>query len=178
MCFLLHQSLSLFFITPRVDLPPTPRKCSQEHNLVWPLAERISVSLIQPKPRTRSNETAGSSSWSIYYRQFTFKKKNYYPLRIRLENEACEDPVPLGYTLGAAFLFTCVFINKAPHLMGGGASLPFSSFLFFSSPFPTCRASWSLQCFPHVYVQFPPTINSSFSGLGQHCEVSPCQKVG
>lgn len=88
------------------------------------------------------------SSWSIYYRQFTFKKKNYYPLRIRLENEACEDPVPLGYTLGAAFLFTCVFINKAPHLMGGGSIPPLQFLPLLQLPFPHLQGQLEPTVFP------------------------------
>lgn len=99
----------------------------------------------------------GSSSWSLlYYRHFTFKKKNYYPLWICFQNEDQESCSP-WLLLRAVFLFTCVFTNsRTPCHWGHPSPLVPSS---LSSPLPTCRTSWSLWYFPHMYIQFPPTIN-------------------
>lgn len=149
---LLRQSLSPFFFTPRVD---PPRK-SAKSTMVWPPAEGVPVPPIQPKPRPRSDGTWGSSSWSLHDRHFMFKKKNYYPLWICLQNEdhgSCSS----WLLLRAVFSSTCVFINsRAPCHWGRPSPLVPSS---LSSPLPTCRTSWSLQYFPHMYIQFPSTIN-------------------
>lgn len=146
MSSLLRPSLSPFFFTPPVD---PPRKSAK--STTW------SGLLQKGFPRLPFSPSQGLEAMGLGVQILgAYKKKNYYPLWICLQNEdhgSCSS----WLLLRAVFSSTCVFINsRAPCHWGHPSPLVPSS---LSSPLPTCRTSWSLQHFPHMYIQFPSTIN-------------------
>lgn len=153
MSSLLRQSLSPFFFTPRMAPPRKSAKSTTWSGLLQKRFQRLPCS---PSQGLEAMGLGGSSSWSLHYRHFMFNKKNYYPLWICLQNEdhgSCSS----WLLLRAVFSSTWVFINsRAPCHWGHPSPLVPSS---LSSPLPTCRTSWSLHHFPHMYIQFPSTIN-------------------